>query len=104
MVRAVGAQDRVENAEVGLEPPCAAVAERGRDRVDALDPCPQDRAGMAPAESPLSHFSIKSAERVRILTAGFGILNPGRRPEYRNTTPGVISNTARSRATTATSS
>ena len=44
---------------------------------------------MAPAESPLSHFSIKSTERVRILTAGFGILNPGRRPEYRNTTPGV---------------
>ena len=36
----MGAQDRVENAEVGLEPPCAAVAERGRDRVDALDPCP----------------------------------------------------------------
>ena len=35
-----GARDRVENAKVGLEPPCAAVAERGRDRVDVLDPCP----------------------------------------------------------------
>ena len=40
MVRAVGARERVENEQVGLEPPCAAVAERGRDRVDALDPCP----------------------------------------------------------------
>ena len=38
MVRVIGARDRVENVKISFQPSCAAVRERGRDRVDVLGP------------------------------------------------------------------
>ena len=78
----MGAQDRVENAEVGLEPPCAAVAERGRDRVDVLDPRPpsgRPRGGAGLADAHGVDIVQPARAQVAQVTGGTGRTDRGDR-------------------------
>ena len=78
----MGAQDRVENAKVGLEPPCAAVAERGRDRVDVLDPCPpsgRPRGGAGLADAHGVDIVQPARAQVAQVTGGTGRTDRGDR-------------------------